>query len=796
MKRRLWGERGGIMVLSAVMIPVFLLLTALVIDVGNWYTHKRQLQNRADAAAFAAGVEYANAWKACVYSGTDPTKLAAKLATANAIADAARQYAADPEASDYSTGALPASLHNTEIANQSKLDVMINAPTSANYTDDTDYTDGGAGNVANPCFKHTSADDISAPGQWTDVQVKERDLPSLFGGFGRFLSRNVARARVDIRPAISGHRFLPLAVPDNVITKVQVRYYNECTGAEITSARHDLAPLPAPDQSGFAAAGGGQLWGLPSAADPTVGDKNRSFNLVLPSYSTSCGDYVPVGVEVRLASRDDIDLNQSCAALLAARYADCFHRLSQIRIWNDGNADSQIRIPKISLSGGCGLPQDAYFSRLPAASNNCKYDVTVEVNWGTRPLGTLTNVPANFTVSANGTNVPLQNWVPGGVSTYATSGGAITANAGANPVTITANWVDTTQNPQHSWAGNDCRPGSQNPCKASVTDGHRAFVGTNGTAGAVALVRTGGAWDTVNNLPGAPFDNHRSGGGPSDCSNSDTCAVFPTVGTVSVLKTGTYVTLRLDDPQSNQTLRCDPNYAQGQEFNAFQYGCEPWYAANQWSSPWWIGATGAKHCPDGGQWFSYSDLGQGFGKNSAGNAWQCVLTAPGMSTGQVGDDIAVATDNCDNINNNSCQTFDCNYGGNYDGKGGVPGWDTTGGRNDVVSPNPVKLGSAYPRIVNLFIVPYQSGKGLTGAGDTIPVLGFASFYVMDWTGSNANQSDPCPDTTWGSTTMPRAPRGAITGVFVETVSYEPGPVDPNATCVEGQLTPCRVTLVR
>ena len=77
-----------------------------------------------------------------------------------------------------------------------------------------------------------------------------------------------------------------------------------------------------------------------------------------------------------------------------------------------------------------------------------------------------------------------------------------------------------------------------------------------------------------------------------------------------------------------------------------------------------------------------------------------------------------------------------------------------------------------------------------------PVLGFASFYVMNWTGSNGNQSDPCPDTTWNDVTVPDPPKGAITGVFVETVDYEPGPVDPTATCVEGQLTPCRVTLVR
>ena len=76
----------------------------------------------------------------------------------------------------------------------------------------------------------------------------------------------------------------------------------------------------------------------------------------------------------------------------------------------------------------------------------------------------------------------------------------------------------------------------------------------------------------------------------------------------------------------------------------------------------------------------------------------------------------------------------------------------------------------YPRVVNLFIVPYQGGKGLTGAGDTIPVLGFASFYVMNWTGNNNNRSDPCPDTTFDQDhnpltpqiNLPNPPAGAIT----------------------------------
>jgi uncharacterized membrane protein len=72
MSRLLKDERGQVIVLGAVMIPVLLLLAALVVDVGNCNTHKRQPQNRADAAAFAAAVEYGKNWKACVQTA-DPT---------------------------------------------------------------------------------------------------------------------------------------------------------------------------------------------------------------------------------------------------------------------------------------------------------------------------------------------------------------------------------------------------------------------------------------------------------------------------------------------------------------------------------------------------------------------------------------------------------------------------------------------------------------------------------------------------------------------------------------------------
>ncbi len=76
-------------------------------------------------------------------------------------------------------------------------------------------------------------------------------------------------------------------------------------------------------------------------------------------------------------------------------------------------------------------------------------------------------------------------------------------------------------------------------------------------------------------------------------------------------------------PQANQT-----------------HGCKPWYGVNPFTNgPWWNATT--RQCPDGGQWFSNNTMPAPYGKNSAANPWRCVLTAPGMSTGQVGDDIAV-----------------------------------------------------------------------------------------------------------------------------------------------------------
>ena len=54
-----------------------------------------------------------------------------------------------------------------------------------------------------------------------------------------------------------------------------------------------------------------------------------------------------------------------------------------------------------------------------------------------------------------------------------------------------------------------------------------------------------------------------------------------------------------------------------------------------------------------------------------------------------------------------------------------------------------------PRVVSLFVVPYQSLKNVTGGGtnDEIPVLRFASFYVMNWHGNTPAPTIRVPTST-------------------------------------------------
>src|SRR5436190_8021294 len=50
-------ERGATLVLFTIFLPVLMLMIAFVLDVGNWFEHRRHLQMQADSAALAAALD-------------------------------------------------------------------------------------------------------------------------------------------------------------------------------------------------------------------------------------------------------------------------------------------------------------------------------------------------------------------------------------------------------------------------------------------------------------------------------------------------------------------------------------------------------------------------------------------------------------------------------------------------------------------------------------------------------------------------------------------------------------------
>jgi Flp pilus assembly protein TadG len=196
------SERGGVLVMVAVWLPVLLVFLMFVVEVGNWFEHKRHLQMQADSGAFAGG----DLFNACF---TDN-------ATGSAAIDSeARRYAGDPSWA----GALGAAVYNSQIggSNRGAVTVRINRKT---------FQVGGP-----------PADDTIESGACTakmvDVKVTEANLPWFFRL--RVVPAINAHARVEMRQKDTAAGSLPVGVPDTNPLSAAAIFVNQTTGATIAS---------------------------------------------------------------------------------------------------------------------------------------------------------------------------------------------------------------------------------------------------------------------------------------------------------------------------------------------------------------------------------------------------------------------------------------------------------------------------------------------------------------------------------------------------------------------------------
>ena len=195
-------ESGAVLVLVGLWLPVLAVVLSFVIDVGNWFEHKRHLQMQADAAALAGGGVFA-------YPGCDPAT----------VSSTAHAYGGETYNAQIG-GTAPANVH-----------MLINSQTYFGQASPVDATV----NTADPCTA-----------QMVDVKLTETDLP-WFLKVGNVVPFINAHARVSILQIDTQAGALPVGVPDVNPRRVAITFIDETAGnavlgkAELTRTGTDAA---------------------------------------------------------------------------------------------------------------------------------------------------------------------------------------------------------------------------------------------------------------------------------------------------------------------------------------------------------------------------------------------------------------------------------------------------------------------------------------------------------------------------------------------------------------------------
>lgn len=180
------SERGGMMVLFALVLPLIFVASALAVDVGNWYVHYRRAQTQVDAGALAGGGKF----QECFFdTGAGDASIAAE----------ALNYAGDRNR--------VSTTYNQQVQQPADVHVRLNS---------TDFWPAGGDNtilVDNPANPGSYVNGTPCVAKFIDVKATDDDLPLLFG-FIPFVPDAKTKARVELQRIESQEGILPWAVPD------------------------------------------------------------------------------------------------------------------------------------------------------------------------------------------------------------------------------------------------------------------------------------------------------------------------------------------------------------------------------------------------------------------------------------------------------------------------------------------------------------------------------------------------------------------------------------------------------
>jgi Flp pilus assembly protein TadG len=423
-------ESGQVVVLFAMLLPVFLGLGAVVLDIGNWYVHKRHLQTQVDAAAFAA----ASGFSACFFNPTS-----ANLSIANTALSYAGDTARNPSA------------RNQQVQTPGNVRVTLNSQRYWAAGDPTTATATGYGSAVDPVGDNSAGTPCAT--STLDVKATDFDAPKLFSWLG--IRPDIkAHARLEIHSVKEESGFLPLAVPEidpNFVYAIFVDYASD--GTQVPLRVQELQKDPTYGGVTFPYSAWVPNTTVPSNGQVTLHPNNTYSDGTGVVILVSKSDVAPSksGTLNQICTQPPTDLVQCYAGTGTAGYngAATGQGLSYIHSFATSNGTPtaplllDVNVTSMVCTGGVGtgnLVSPPYFVN---DDNDCTVGVSAKVDFGqatTPPNGDPRKKPNQGGFCAD---VPGFNWVStsGKISTWS---GTLSVPAASGPQPLSLSWVTKT----------------------------------------------------------------------------------------------------------------------------------------------------------------------------------------------------------------------------------------------------------------------------------------------------------------------------------------------------------------
>jgi hypothetical protein len=375
-------EIGQVIVFFALLLPVILGLGSVVVSVGNWYVHKKNLQTLVDAGALASGMAFTGCYQVPAETNID-------------IANAALAYAGDPTR-DPTT-------RNRQLEEPADAHVVLNSDT---YWASNPYPADNT--LGLPC-------DLKS----LDVKSTDDEVPLLFKWLPAAPSPK-ARAKVEIRKVLGITGLLPWAVPEVDPDVVAAIFVNENTGAVVGRGfLNNNTPAGPPDLSAW------NVWHADVTGVNLNGNEN--FNTII------------------MVSRDPAASISGTLAQICGQdptQTTCYGKpygstsgLSFIHAYSDATAGgtNPPALRQVELVGGCPGDLSAPYFNL---DGGCGIAIQAKIDFG--PTGDPRAYPICAVVSAAGS--PM-TWSAGGIGgAYGTWTGSVTPGTGSGRNAFGISW--------------------------------------------------------------------------------------------------------------------------------------------------------------------------------------------------------------------------------------------------------------------------------------------------------------------------------------------------------------------